>query len=339
MDAFIKSYSDFRTIKKLSILSDSLVLDSLDPETSTLTVLGTPVTHKNAGDWLIVDQNVFRIVSVTPKEDRTLLSVTSPIEAFSRPLELTEQHPGSTIGGFIYEAMLKNWISGGDPAYAINYLVVSNSDTTSYVAPDLDGSGCFKLSEYCRLMRKSYRVNVRFTWDENFLVCSIRKDPVAYKQVSFEDGRSKLVKVAYASKGIAKLTVLCDTTTTEKDENGANIVVRTRSDWYLSESGEVSQEIPAKRAQGDWSTIRITGKDDLQAKVVEAFAKNKSNHKLEFWSTRELDVSDTCTFYLYGELLTSYISSKRKNSNDNRYYYKSGELATTATEKLKGAIT
>jgi hypothetical protein len=40
---------------------------------------------------------------------------------------------------------------------------------------------------------------------------------------------------------------------------------------------------------------------------------------------------------VYGELLQSYISYKRKTSEDKRYYYKSGELATTATEKLRGA--
>ena len=40
----------------------------------------------------------------------------------------------------------------------------------------------------------------------------------------------------------------------------------------------------------------------------------------------------------YGEILRSYISYIRKSSEDSRYYYKSGELATTATEKLRGVI-
>ena len=78
--------------------------------------------------------------------------------------------------------------------------------------------------------------------------------------------------------------------------------------------------------------------ENVQAKVVEAFAKNKANHKLEFWSTLDLSVQTDCTFLVYGQLLRSYISYKRKSSTDRRFYYKSGELATTATEKLKGVM-
>lgn len=88
-------------------------------------------------------------------------------------------------------------------------------------------------------------------------------------------------------------------------------------------------------------TIIMTAipKDQAECKSdLETFAKNKTNHKLEFWSTLNLNVQDNCTFYAYGEILRSYISYKRKSSEDSRYYYKSGELATTATEKLRGVI-
>ena len=106
----------------------------------------------------------------------------------------------------------------------------------------------------------------------------------------------------------------------------------------LDETGEISQLIPQNRASGEWGVVHIQGDADVRTKVVEAFAKNKANHKLEFWSTRDLAVQDDCTFMVYGELLQSYISYKRKSSEDKRFYYKSGELATTATEKLRGAV-
>ena len=35
--------------------------------------------------------------------------------------------------------------------------------------------------------------------------------------------------------------------------------------------------------------------------------------------------------------MSSYVSYIGISSSDNRYYYKSGELATTLTERLKGA--
>ena len=83
-------------------------------------------------------------------------------------------------------------------------------------------------------------------------------------------------------------------------------------------------------------TISVGDDDDVETKVIEEFAKSKSSHKLEFWSDRDLAVHDDCTFMVYGELLQSYSSYKRKASTDKRLYYKSGELATTATEKLRG---
>ena len=154
----------------------------------------------------------------------------------------------------------------------------------------------------------------------------------------FTDGRSQLQSVDYSSSGTAKLTVLHDVDTGEKDENGEAVIQRNRSEWYLSESGEASQTPPSRRASGKWDTITVSGNADVETKVVETFAKNKAYHKLEFWSERDLSVHDICTFEVYGELLNSYISYKRKASTDRRYYYKSGELATTATEKLKGAM-
>ena len=336
MEAYIKSFSAFRTLRKLSVLSHEMVMDSLDADVSRMTVAGTDVTHKNTGDWLVFEGAVYRISAVTPQSDRTALTLAPPIKSFNRPLELAQQTADTTIGGFVKTALEANWAEGTDPTYSIPYLVVSNSDTTPYVAPEVDKNGCFRLSEYCLLMRKGYHIILTFENGGDVLRCKVRASSPASRQVSFDDGRSQLKSVSYSSGGVAKLTVLCDTDTGQKDENGDKITVRSRTEWYLSEAGEITQDVPEHRAAGDWDTIVITGKDDLQAKVIEKFAKNKNNHKLEFWSMLDLNVQDNCTFCVYGELLVSYISYKRKSSNDNRFYYKSGELATTATEKLRG---
>lgn len=338
MEVFVKAFSTYRTIKHATVISNSLVLDSLDAETSTVTVVGTGISRSDTGNWLIVDGSVFRISNVRPQTDRTLLSLTAPLEAFQRPLELEEQIAGQTIGGFVAAMLREHWIQCDDPVYAMSYLTVSNSDTNSYIPPELDSGGVFNLPDYCRLMRKSYRMCVHFSDAGNNLVCTISRPLVAARQVSFEDGRSQLKSVNYSSFGMAKLTVLQDIDTGEKDTNGDAITVRERSVWYLSESGSVSQAIPARRASGEWGSITINGKDDPQAKAVETFAKNKASHKLEFWSELDLSVQDDCTFMVYGELLQSYISYKRKSSEDRRYHYKSGELAVTATEKLRGVV-
>lgn len=330
MDAFVKSFATYRTVKKAAVISSALVLDSLEADTSTVTVKGTAINRSDTGNWLIIAGEIYFIRAVQPQADRTMLTLVSPLDAFTRPLELDAQPDGQTIGGFILNLLTAGWIQCSDMVYAMPYLVVSNSDTTAFLPPEVDSDGCFELASYCRLMRKSYGLQVSFRDSGTTLNCAISKRTAASRKVSFEDGRSQLQSVNYSSSGVAKITVLQDVSAADGNAQ------RTRTEWYLSESGEISQTVPARRAPGSWTKISAKENDDIEAKVVAAFAKNKANHKLEFWSTLDLEVLDNCTFLVYGELLQSYISYKRKSSEDMRFYYKSGELATTATEKLRG---
>ena len=336
MEVFVKSFADYHAVKKATLLSSSIVLDALDAESSTVTVRGTEINRNDVGSWLIVDGAVFQIQNAKPDAGKTVLTLRSPLDAFDRPLELEVQPVDQLIGAFIFQQLQRHWIACDDPVYAVPYLVVSNSDTTAYAQPELDASGCFALSEYCRLMRKTYRTAVRFTDANGTLLCSIENPANAPRQVSFEDGRSQLESVAYSVSGFSKITALHDIDTGEKDASGNAVYIRDRTNWYLSETGEISQLIPARRAAGEWGTVYVKGNEDVAAKVAEAFAKNKSSHKLEFWSTIDLEVQTDCTFVVYGELLKSYVSYKRKSSSDSRFYYKSGELKTTALEKLRG---
>ena len=336
MEAFVKSFATYRTIKKSTVISSAIVLDSLDADNSTVTVKGTDINRSDTGNWLVVDSSVLYISQVKPQKDRTLLTLLSPLEAFSRPLELPAVGAGQTVGGFASGLLLDNWVACEDDAYAMRYLTVTSTDTSAYVAPELDSSGCFKLNEYLRLMRKSYRVAARFRDAGSTLSCIILADQIRERRIPFDDGNSQIQSVDYSSSGTAKLTVFCDLDTGEKDANGEAILERHRYTWYLAEDGSISQNVPARRASGIWSTITVKSLEEMPAKVVETFAKNKANHKLEFWSNRDLQVQDDCTFMVYGELLQSYISYKRKSSTDKRFYYKSGELAVTAAEKLRG---
>lgn len=339
MEVFVKSFSTYRTVKQATVISSAYVLDSLDMETSTVTVNGTGINRADTGNWLITEEGIYQISNVKPQSDRTLLTLVSPLDAFSRPLELEAQGSDQTVGGFILGQLQTHWTDCDDTVYAMPYLQIVNTDTTGYVAPETDQSGCYDLPSYCRLMRKTYRIAVRFADAGDHLHCSIEKTGIVARQIPFDDGQSFLQNVNYSSSGMAKLTAIQDIDTGEKDEEGNAILVKERTTWYLSESGEVSQLIPSRRASGEWGSIYIKGNNkDVETEVLKAFAKNKSNHKLEFWSDRDLAVQTDCTFMVYGELLKSYISYKRKVSEDRRYYYKSGELATTATEKLRGAL-
>lgn len=338
MEVFVKDFATYRTIKQATLIHSSLVIDSLDSEKSSLAVRGLKIDREDAGNWLIVDGAVYRIATVTPEDDHAVLTLQHPLDAFSRSIALLTQPSGQTIGGFVASSIQANWVDESDPVYAVPYLIVSNSDTTAYVAPEPDDGGYFRLSEYCRLMRKSHRVTVTFSDGGKSLLCGIAKDLGSSRNVSFADGRSKLESVSYGTSGYAKLTVLHDVNSNEKDADGNDIYLRETTTWYLSEDGNASQSVPSRRAAGEWGILHLKDCPNITEKVVEEFSKNRSGHKLEFSSTLDIAVNSNCTFVVHGKVLKSYISCKKKDSASDRFYYIAGELATTVTEKLKGIL-
>ena len=339
MQVYLKTFAAWRTARQATAIASNLVIDSLDAENSSVTVDGTEIGNGNTGDWIIVNGMVYQLSAVKPQTDRTVLTLSNLIDSFSRPLELPETIPeGQTIGGFIKAAITDNWILSDDPLFAIPYLTVVSDDATPFELPELDKSGLYVLSDYIRLMRRAHRVTVTFASTESGILCRIRTEPEVYRQVTFNDGRSQIHNVSYSRSGQSKLTVLHDVDTGEKDDAGEKITVRERSTWYLAEDGSISDTPPARRAHGSWGTLVVSGSNDVETKVAETFAKNKSTHKVEFYSELDLPVGADCLFRVYGDNLRSQISYKAIQNGDSRWFYRSGELAVTATDKLRGVL-
>ena len=79
MEVFVKSFATYRTIKKATAIASSLVVDSLDYETSTISIKGTDINRGDTGNWLIADGSVYLISNVKPQGDRTLLTLATPL--------------------------------------------------------------------------------------------------------------------------------------------------------------------------------------------------------------------------------------------------------------------
>lgn len=330
MMCYVKRYSDYKAIRQATVLSSSLVLDSLDVENSAVTVLGTGIGVENTGDWLLIDGHVYTIAQVKPRAENTQLSLASPLDAFTRPLIYAPPLIGGTIGSFVAASLDSGWVQEADPVYAMPYLTVSDLDTRPFVEPELDSAGCLVLPDYLRLMRKSYQVQIVFRDAGSQLQCIIQDYVPAQRQVSFDAGRSQLQSADFGTAGYAKITAIQEVADSEQ---------RVSTTWYLAEDGTVSNTVPDQRAAGSWGIISVTAKQVLEEKVVEAFAKNRSGHKLEFWSKLDLQIQDACSCMVSGRLLRSYVSYKRKDSSDTRFFYKAGELATTASDKLKKTVS
>lgn len=336
MDVYLKSFATFRTLARYTALSWALVTDALDYETSTVTVSGTDLSVDHAGNWAVVDSRLYGILTVKPQTDRTLVTLVSPLDLLSRRLYLPETVPtGQTVGGFLADAITSNYIAATDPVYAVPYLVVSSLDTTVYVPPEVDNTGCYALADYARLMRKTYGVTPRWTFDREHIYLAMTLPAKRQHKILFDGGIAQLMQADFSNSGTAKITAVLYEDTGEVDEAGEKIQRRVATDWYLGEDGLVYDQPPARRASGAWSVLSVNTRTPIADQVAAAFAKNKSNHKIEFWSARTYAVGDDATFRVYGQLLQSAISYARMTSEDSRTYYKSGELAVTAAEKLK----
>lgn len=320
MKAYIKNFAAMRTQRSMDVIASAMCLESSTQEASTVTVTDTGVTRDNAGGWLILNGGVWLIDQITPQEGRTLLQCLSPLDAFSRPLVYSEPAAGTSIGGWIAQLLAEHWRDQVDGVYAMPYLDIENVDTTAFVAPTVDEAGLFSLTAYMRQVWQLYGVKTSFSLDGNSLRVRIARISRADRNVVFTDGQSQLESAAYSRSGVAKITAI---------QGGV------ATDWYLSDNGVASTTIPDRRAQGTWEVLTLSDRDIPEEKVLAAFAKNAESHKIEFWSTRQYSAFDNLTIRLNGEVLRSYVSYVGTRSNDDRYFYKSGELAVTAAEKLR----
>lgn len=338
MQCFVKSFSDFRTVAQAPVIASALVVDSVEPKASSLTAAGDSITQDHVGDWLIADGMLFLIKTVSPQQGRVTLGLTSPLEVLGRKIELSPHFSSSTVGAFVEDVLNALWWLADDPFYALPYLRVSNLDTTPFVPPETDNAGLFQLNTYLLLMRKSYGTTISFIPEDDTLHVYLSAPAPVRKQIVFDDGHSQLSAATFGSTGVAKVTVIQDVKTGEKAEDDTDITERIRRHFYMDSDGSITQDMPSIRAAGRWETITVGESDDLptiEEKVLQLFAQNKTNHKIEFYSDRDLPVMSECRLLVYGIRLDSHVTYKRKAHNDNRYFYRCGELAVTATEKLR----
>lgn len=198
-------------------------------------------------------------------------------------------------------------------------------DTTAFEQPKLPDTKIFSLTDVIAEARKK-GVLFNFYISGNKLAIDISSPITIPHNIVFDDGHATLDTETFSRVKTAKISVMKGT-----DTSG----VYTQSVWYLSKSGDVSETVPAERADGDWIYLTIGKDDDPREKALEEFKKNISSHKIEFYSDRVYYLWDTVHFVIDGELLTSSIISAYLSSSNNKYLYKCGDLATTLTEKVQ----
>lgn len=319
MVAFIKRRKDFRTVTSAEVVSYDVPLASISDDVGTIVLYDTTVTRGSEGDFLIMDGHIWLVEQVTPDEMQTTVTVTDVACVFDRLLPFGEE--GESIGAFLEQQLIDHYRDVSDSSYQMPYLQITNLDNTTYLGPTVT-DGLFNLRTYIRKVNRLRDVQVLFSVSQNKLNILIQPRQRPSHNVLFEDGTSQLISRSYNRSSIAKVTAY---------------QLGVGHTYYLSADGDVTQEEPVFRAEGKWEVLALEETEDLEEKVQDIFSQNSNSHKIEWRSTKVYELYDTVVLRLDGGLMSSYVSYIGYSSGDNRYYYKSGELATTLTERLKGA--
>lgn len=323
MVAMLKHMTDFVTYKQMPVLSYDLALASTDAYKSSATAPPNAATQTDRDAWFIFRGHVWLLSAVTPKDSSTSLRLLDPINAFDRDVFYTEPAAGTTTEAYVAELLETEFKLQTDSFFAMPYLDIAYTGETAFQAPETGANGIFNVMEYLHTLESDLSITVALTISGKKLCVQIGHRAVAARQVIFDDGHNQLVKQSFGAGGVSKVTTL---------QGG------TLTDWYLAEDGSISNTVPAKRAAGRWELIIPGDEDDVEAKVQEAFEQNAASHKIEFWSDRAYALGDPVRFRINKQIFNGAISFVGIQAGDNRYYYKSGELAVSLVDKLRGVV-
>lgn len=293
-----------------------------------------------SGDYLYFDNHLFLIDESSPKDGNIEISVSDISNMFSRTVKYPDGPlPSMSYGDFITNAINSDYVNCEDIDYRFPYIHVNNMDSeTIYEDIVLDDSRLYRLIDIIDIAReKGLRLDF-YIQGHNQMYIDIYPGSGTPHNVIFDDGHSSLNEEDFSRLKTAKITVMQATGT----QGQFNETV-----WYLSVDGDVTDTPPnqnnklvidgveKERAKGNWEYLKIGNNEDPREKVEDKIKENIKSHKLEFFSDKKFYIWDNLRFFIDDRILNTRVTSVFLSSDDNRYLYKCGDLATTLTEKVQ----
>lgn len=345
MLCYIKDIKTFQTISKFDSTDYSLA----EGESGQVTIYqknAVELTTKYVGMWLIINKELFYISGATPNDDSIGLEIQSPIYAFTRQVE----YNGALTYGELIKSILDNdfGINCSDSEYALTYMRVTNTDATDCTIETDDYGYIIPSDIFDDALYSGVAIDFTFT-NDNLLV-NVYTANYETGVVIFNDGSTTLESESYDENYIAKVTVIHDLPDPEPEpslESGSEIdsddpLVEEAEDedlfevidFYLSSDNHISTTPPLNRAKGKWKYYTASQDESPLSVAIGAFSHNNDNHKIEFRSSSRFALYQPIKMRLRGEVFNTIVTARILSSEDNRYYYKCGNLATTLTEKI-----
>ena len=328
MELWIRSLKSFASICRVSALSYDLPIDSVDLSAAGSVVV-SGILEDYTDNWAVIAGHLYVISKSSAKAGKTTLSLALPEAAFSRALVYTGSG-SETYGSFISATLQREWIAQPDDAYALPYLSVSNSDTTSFSFPVGNG----EIYKFLDVLQSAAEVGIRlrFTTRHDGVAVAIAKEPTASHTVFTEDGHTTVRNCTVSRNVIAKVTVRQVQKTT-RDGVTTRTLLGTGV-YYWHPNGTVSTSPPSPRIPGSWTTVEIDEKQTLTEGAAKATAKNIASYKIEFWSDRVFSLRDDITIRIHSNTYRGAVAHKGIQFGRTQTLYRIGSLPTTLTEQL-----
>lgn len=338
MKCYVKDRWTFVTSGVYDVSEYDLFLQSIFDDKSKITI----VTDENIteGDIIYCDNGWFGIINSVKRDKKNTELTCEDIlnlfnDDFSTLVEYLPEAEG-TISSFIWNGYL-NLDLNPYPYYPYLYLAPRTTKTPAaesqyplYMEKGLY-NGRKLIYGYLRTFNIFTECSYLHKTTGDVLSISVTHRDSATRKIDFSNKDYALLKETYTKNNIGAVNVCV------WDESTQTL---TETLWYVKTDGTVTTDRPddADMAHGVRKSVYVGATDDQETKVLDEISKVKYSHRIEFSTERELNFYDNLQLRINGRVLNSYISSVRVKSDSNRFFYTSGEMRTTLTDKLKELI-
>lgn len=328
MICYIKDRKTFRT-KHMAQATCDVVLHSIYDEVSTITL---PARDDliSRGDFVYLPGEYIGIINEIDSEKNLFqLTCGDVVTLFSRSLPGTGTDDSSQEGGI--EAFIKrqidwNYTELEDSYFRIPFLKVEAATTTREVLKPDEEKGLWNIRDYLSKARNIFDIFTDFFIEKDVLRMVVSKKGRRVKNVDLSMPGIETLENIVSAEQAAKISVLLESGDAQT----------LHSEYYLLADGTFTEDSnAANRVEGTWDMISVNNEEDIPTEVKNRFAQNSYSHLIEFASREKYDFYDKVLLRTKeGKLLHSYISAVCRKSEDDRFFYKTGELRNMLDEKL-----
>lgn len=309
MIAFVKSRGTFKNTHKLEVTEYNYCIDSAYENISVFQVAGEYSGLED--DFIIFEEHFGVISSCQPENGITTIQSKRIVTLFDRQLVLIESE--EYIEDFMKRVIEEEFKGLDDAAFAMPYISVAITSHTPYSHP-VNTSGIWQLEKYISRVKRLFDIYTDITYDDNTLRITIGKKTVPNHNVDFNSSDFQLIQETYSSNAISKISVVGEGEIT---------------DYYLFDDGSYGTDPEAgERVRGKWE-FRETSEN-----IGYVFASNSDSHLIQFRSFRRFGFGDRITTRINGRVTYSYINQILRDSADDRYLYKTGDVTNTAADTI-----